>query len=310
MNEVTRVEDYLARIAAGDRSLISPLLELLSNQILFAPVTLFIDVQDARGTKKARVVTIRYEDRRAIPVFTSEDYFLDWAEGKFQCLPIRGADLALTLPEGTGFFLNMNLASSVELDSDDLGSLFDEDIFEDTAEEIERTPEPIRAAGDPSEPRIDFDVVVGEIATLLKLYPEVLEGYFVEHKGEFSEAVLGLLAQDLSVERRFVLITEVGEIARAHFGYAGAIETYTDLHAPHSSSWELFRLESPFFVRESDASAPSYGKREGIVSKADGTWYERANPQSTSEQESLEKDATVWEKVRKKRSWFFRNHTH
>jgi hypothetical protein len=256
----SRLSECLRQYAQGDRTVLRKTLALLADHIIFAPVSLFVDLADDAGTKKAKVVTLVEEGRRLIPAFTSEDLFFDWAQNDYQCLPMRTADFALTLPPNTGLLLNPGLPIECEFSSADLEPLLGEDLelYDELLEEEETLH-----AEDPFEETLAEPFQVAQegeaenhLMAFLKGYPEVLEAYFVETRNDQSEMVLGLLTQDLSVERRFVMIAEVGEISRRLYGYAGAIETYTDLHVPHSSSWELFRLVSPFFVREAPFDAP------------------------------------------------------
>ena len=92
-----------------------------------------------------------------------------------------------------------------------------------------------------------------ELATLLLRYTEVEEAYCFVDVARDSEGGGGLLSPNLGASRRFSLVGEIAEVSRQHFGIAGALEVFDDLHVKSSRSWELFSSLAPFYSRENES---------------------------------------------------------
>lgn len=321
MEAVRSIDLFLGRVACGERELLPTLLSRLAEQVVYAPFSIIVDVGDGLGTQKAKTITLSDNGLRSIPAFTSEEFLNEWAgETAYECLPFSGADLALIVPSGTGITFNPGRRDAVRLSPVEVQQLASieptllcepeqregelptaEDLASD---EILVADEVIADAGQdlPSRAQeaapLDL-VILRDLTELLAQYPEVKEAYFLETHEEYSEAILGLLTDGLSVERRFVIITEIGEIARAYYGYAGAIECYTDLHAPHTSSWELFKLLNPFYLSSADET-------EGFDTTYKKGSSEIITPTPDDEVDSGQTKPFIWRVLKRPRFPFFR----
>lgn len=257
----TSIEMYLERLASGDVGVRDALLRLLAGHVVFTPVTLFSDDPDSPEKKRIKVYTIEEEGQRIVLTFTSEDLLLEFGEN-FQCLPVSGGDLALTLPAGTVIRINSGSKSEYTLTQKEVSILGELDLgmeFVQTAPEVTEVSESVLK-----------DVATEDLSQLFVSYPEVREAFFLEHHTDLHEAVLGLLVEAQRVDRRFVLMTEIGEVARARYGYVGAIEVFDDLNSKHSGSWELFKAISPFYVAEDEP--PLVENLPGVEAELSQMW--------------------------------------
>ncbi|MCB0322227.1 MAG: enhanced serine sensitivity protein SseB C-terminal domain-containing protein [Bdellovibrionales bacterium] len=287
MRSRSTIERYLLAIARGESASISGLLPLLSEAVLYAPVVTFENLGDSKGTSKIRVATFVSGRRTVVPVFTSEESFLDWSDGRHQCFSVAGGDLALTLPRDTWIVVNPGTLHALELSPDDVRTMSEfppEPLHEDAegTDDIEWSDAPGQAGvpafdEDPedglefpaelfatateqdetlpladAQSETDQEALLEELTQVLRRYPEVQEAYFQENSSE--QAVLGLLSVELEPERRFLLIDQIAELSREYYGAAGAIEVYDDLELQSSHSWELFNAITPFYVRERTGS--------------------------------------------------------
>jgi hypothetical protein len=328
------IEGYLEKIASGQKEYLSDLLLHLSEEILYTPVVAIQNAGDAQGTKKIKVATFSSEGRSIVPTFTSEEYFLEWSDGKHQCFSVSGGDLALSLPRNTWLVINPGYSSSYELSPDQISVVAEADrfsrksgiacaeAFEPEGRRATRTDlrtglfsdQALQPAG--SETRAEgenetfpfvSEQVCTDLSSVLKDYQEIDEAYFEATLGGSSQAELGILAQQLSAERRFVLIDEIAEISRKYYGSAGAIEVYDDLNIKSSRSWELFSAIAPFYSKnrgeETTDAAPSELRShltiERIRAKRVNTDIEPAP------EEEEEVPSSAWEELRKKSSKLF-----
>jgi len=289
------LEFYLQQLARGDRQYFSAALELLANEILYTPVTIG-EASSAGNVQKFKVVTQSSGNKKLVPTFTSEDYFANWAGEDFQCLPVTGADLAVTLPSNSWLVVNPGMDNSIELSPEELEELIEAD--------LQRAENQVDSNQGSSEEDVAYTSALAQTEQELQLvfsgYPEVREAYYFEQAGIVPEGALGLLTENLSSERRFTLIAEIGEVARNCYGFVGAIETYDDLHSTHSNSWTLFSPLTPFYVYDENANvdydyAISTAAAEEIVTghEAEVDEAEVAN----SEESALD---NAWDKIRTK----------
>ena len=277
------VESFLEKIAAGQTEYLSDLLRHLADEILYTPAVCIENTGDPKGTNKIRVAMFSSEGRSIVPTFSSEEYFVDWSDGKHQCFSVSGADLALSLPGNTWLVLNPGYANDLELSPEQVSAIAASGVVsehpgytpqEPVEAEVRRPtqtnlraafteengmPAGAAAASDTAVTSFSFvsEEVCADLASVLERTPEVEEGYFEPSVGGTAQAALGLLTKRLSAERRFLLIDEIAEISRRFYGSAGAIEVYDDLHLGTSSSWELFKALAPFYTRETQEPALS-----------------------------------------------------
>lgn len=103
----------------------------------------------------------------------------------------------------------------------------------------------------------DFSEIEEKLLEIVKRFTSIQEAYTVAHPTDHSERVMGVLSDIWNADERFQLTEAVARISQVTYGYAGAIILYDDLHDIHSSSWELFKMMSPFYVKELDQKEAS-----------------------------------------------------
>lgn len=261
------LEQYLTKFSLADGYRFNVLSSLFSRHVLFTPIVSSIDLGDQRQTKKFRVVTF-YQGRQClIPTFTSEDFFESWNATRYDCLCVVGGDLLLTLPSKTYLLVNPETPDAVELSPEDITRLVMLDSENQEGKEtglqnrnktrektdFSRVVSELSPSGNAS---VFFHGEVGKLASqvlvdlvlIFKRYPEIQEAYASDSDQGGRGMVLGLLTTPFFPERRFLLITEIAELSRQHYGLAGAIEVYDDLDEPYSNSWELFNTLAPFYT--------------------------------------------------------------
>ena len=108
VSELDRIQNLLQQLAAGEESVRSSLLPLLSAHIVVIPMTEVRTTGERGETKRIKLVTLTDGERKTIPVFTSEDLFFAWSNDRYQCLPIAVEDLALTLAAVTDIAVDLN----------------------------------------------------------------------------------------------------------------------------------------------------------------------------------------------------------
>lgn len=87
---------YLKKLASGDQSYAERVCSRLSNRLIFVPAQL---VQQGRHVRYS-AVTITFQDRLAVPLFTTEKLFRSWianSDVALEPLRILGADLCTAL---------------------------------------------------------------------------------------------------------------------------------------------------------------------------------------------------------------------
>lgn len=316
------VERCLKQIASGKRELVPNLLRLLCDEIVYTPVVMFENLGDALGTNRIRVASFVEEGRKIVPVFTAEEFFLEWSDGKYQCFSVTGGDLALTLPKSSWIVINPGRSASVELNPEEIVQLsqaeplstdsssqdvqeqeqstneqslevptrelaFDADEFRrhDLPEfEQEETPEV-------SLPEADLDGLCSGLSQLLSRYSEVDEAYFHEARDGGGRAAVGLLLKHVAAERRFMLIDGIAELSRRYYGSAGAIEVFDDLYVTSSKSWELFSALTPFYVKGDEDERPV--RKSGLLLERE--FY----PAEDEDDLFAEEDSSAWQAVKK-----------
>lgn len=252
MNQEEGIELYLRRIAAGEDDQLPLLMRCLSEHMLYTPVTQVAADADGKGTKKVKVASFSSGGKNIVPSFTTEEYFLEWSDGKHQCFSVAGGDLALTLPKGTWLVINPGTSSTVELSPEQLAVV--------ALGEIPPPEEPAAREEEDAEAELNLEPPIEEVranlSAVLRANARIEEAYFQYYSQGATRAVLGLLTPSLSPEERFVLIDQIAEVSRRYFGTAGAIEVFDDLGLKRSSSWQLFNALTPFYEREDRREEP------------------------------------------------------
>lgn len=311
-----KLKAYLERIKAGESSLLEPFLGAFANTVVFTPVVLFTDEKET-GAKKVRVLTLNETGKKVVPTFSSEDLFLEWAADRYQCLPVTGADLAVTLPSGTSLRINPDQPESLELTPEQVERVGGEELPTDStsmpdesAQQDSRTST-IGSTGsyadefgsdiESDDERSGVSTISTPLGTevrdslsiLFQSFPEIEEAYFVENISTGPEGTLGLLCHGLTVERRFLLISEIAGVSKQFYGFAGSIECFDDLNLSNTNSWELFKTLVPFYVR---------GATEPVIQ--DTGFLSGAGEPGTQDAESTvtpPKASTLWESLKRRR---------
>lgn len=251
-----------ARASRGEGEVLRTVLRLLAGRTIFAPVSVMIDVQDAKGTSRVKVVTLQEGTRRTVPIFTSEEFLREWAKGEYESLPLSGGDLALTLPASTWVIVDPGQIHSLQLSPNEVEELANVEVLTD--EEWERdASETARAEQEAllqsaAAKVFNREELLSSLTSLFSDYPDVLEAYFLDSQGEPAGGVLGLLTRSLPVDARFELMSRIGGISRDYFGSTGAIEPYDDLNAPNAGTWELFKTLPPFYTKDENDGRSHY----------------------------------------------------
>lgn len=270
-----QVEYLLNRVAAGESRLIEDLLALLADTPLYTPVSNVHDLSDSQGTNVVQVATFSRGSKKLVPTFTNEQIFREWSAGRYQCFALVGADLALSLPEGTSLAVNPGQSHYLELNRSQVKRLKSleaapraggeaapakQEAVSTDPIELQAAPErPVFQLHSADDLRLDDDWVpeplfersglTDHLAQLLSRFPEVEEAYFQDHEDTGGQAALGLLCRGLDAERRFILFDELAELSRCYYGIAGAIDVFDDLDVRASSSWDLFKSLTPVYSR-------------------------------------------------------------
>jgi hypothetical protein len=285
--EALFVDDLVRRISMGESSWWDSLLEGLPGQSVFTAKVRVTTEQNGETKTRVTLKVIKRGEKKLIPIFTSEDLLHEWLglfdhdgrkTGSFQ---LAAGDLALTLEDGAGMIINPGSIFSLELSPEQVKYLADAPI-QPAAPTPKRVrlnePEEIRYSArnrlaisketkvnegservkDKEEHRsktqkfnrLTFNAeqnFVKDLVPYLKSTSAIREAYFLHTGGELAAGVVGLLANALTSEKRFELISHIADLAKAHFGSAGAIEVFDDLADKSSRSWDLFNTISPIY---------------------------------------------------------------
>lgn len=242
--QTSTLQHYLTLIASGQDEVTPAMLGLLSVQSVFLPVQI---VQDNDFGVRAKLIGWRHGRRRIFPIFTSLKNFGDWDRGKSRCLALSGSDLAIVLPENIVAIFDPDRLSSLEIESELLRRTpqtsegFPPRIISN--EEINRLLHPPQAEGQVWS----ATQVISELKQLFNHYPEVEAGHFFAPSS--PPAVMGLKIHELSPERRFLLLSEVGQIAMKYYGFVGAIEVFDDAGTTLNERWKILEGVAPFYQR-------------------------------------------------------------
>jgi len=175
------------------------LFPMIAKTLFYIPAALLVDTGAHRGTSRAHFAALTEKQKNVIPAFTVEDDLLSWGGERYNSLPIYGCDFAGALPKNTSIVINPGDKQAVYLSANELKLLSDEHIVTDEA--LKRVNELLQGVANdrgPSNSRL-----VNLLSLVLEKYPEIVEGYLLQTDGEGAEVILGLLCEDLPVERRF-----------------------------------------------------------------------------------------------------------
>ncbi|MCC6220003.1 MAG: SseB family protein [Deltaproteobacteria bacterium] len=250
------LKNFFELIAQGSSEHLQKAYDLLLEANLFVPVTFSTVNGSSGGVEKYSVPTFTDKGTVLLPVFSSEDFFNAWSAGRYECLSVPGESLSLVVPRDSCLVINPGNECSVRISAEDLANIAQLAAGEF---EVREDAELSSAVVEPLEPSQDnlasanIEKMEFSLVKLLERYEEVAEAYYLDRRTKFSDGSLGLLAENLTADRRFRLIADIGEISRKYCGTAGAIEVYDDLSSTLSHSWELFSSLTPFYVRMDSA---------------------------------------------------------
>lgn len=236
MSSQAHLQSILQKAAVGERRPLTELLRLLAKTPLFAPVVRMQVVGGSTGTSKIVLRTISDANQKFVPAYLSEEDLKSYAGQNTESFSVLGADLALSLPAGTGLWISRGAEANVKLLPRELRRISE---FEDEPEiaEVNEASELVDDARD-------------ALRSMCDKYSEIEEAYYVPGKDPTAGGVFGLRAAELSPDRRFRLVASVADVSKRLFGLAGAIEVYDDLSKVSSGSVTMFDTHVPFFVRE------------------------------------------------------------
>lgn len=291
MTSSADLKSCLRRVARGETEYLEQLLILLSQSLLFVPVRSAREFAES-DFQRLRIPTFSRGATKVLPVFVTEEALILWS-GDYQCIGLLGADVALSVPEEVWLVVNPGQVTEVELSPSEVAKIarIDSPQPKHSAPMMEvvasqsREDRESHAIPDPST--VDVEAVLEDLRELLDSREEVSEGFFEMIGGAYSFAILGVLRKEMDSESRFLMMADIAEISRKHFGIAGGIEVYDDLHMPRSNSWELFQALTPFYSKdtpervEPGAAAPLRSKIEKLpAAKASEDTEENAPEQA------------------------------
>ena len=279
MSSEKAIDGCLQSVRSGTGGSTSRLLQVLCDEIVFTPVITVKSLDDEQGTNKVSVASFKRKGRTVVPIFTSEERFLEWSSSKYQCFSVAAADLALTLPHDAWVMVNPGHLFSCQLSPSDVKRMSQIDpstvqtqtsfpAVDEGLESLEEASETDTLAVSRDElfaklndqalhgsnsPAEIFEEVTADLRQILLNYEEVQEAYFQEVDSDHTYAVVGLLTRLVTAERRFLLIDAIAEVSRKFYNMAGAIEVYDDLDNTTSASWDLFKAIAPFYTRDESA---------------------------------------------------------
>lgn len=235
--------------------------EIAKDDLLSVIAENTIYVPGIEENEAIRVATFSHEGKEIVPSFSTEENYESWGDNSYNCLPVFGADLAITLPTNVFLLIDPGKESYVELTPEDLDklSVIASDKYEDV--ELNDDNKMLKQAIDDGGSFATKDSIAKLKATGIEKAGEQLkmifvdlfkidEAYIVPVSGQEPGIVLGILTSKQGEQKRFEMIEEIAKISRSCFGRSGAIEVYDDLAEEDSNSWELFKHVTPFYVKE------------------------------------------------------------
>lgn len=275
MNYAEVLEKYLYRIARGELRDLEPLIPLIPPSVLFMPV---LTETNMGRQSQLRLPIMERSNKKYLPVFLRRSHVMATYE-KLRVVPqeVRGETLLLSLPPDVGILFEPNSSLEVSFDVSDFGyqkpdteAILEPDLSMDP--ELPAALEDLFSDEVPKAiPLVDIKKLEYVLKTELVKYREVVEAFFIPFVSSYSDAILGILREEIDDERRYDLSEAIARISNEFYGYAGAIEIFDDLQDPNSSAWGKFQTEAPFYNRENitdqiEISKTDSSRKEGIFS--------------------------------------------
>ncbi len=284
MNYAEVLEKYLYRIARGELRDLEPLIPLIPPSILFIPV---IEEKSLGVESHIRLPMIERASKKYLPVFLRKSHVLATYE-KLKVVPqeVRGETLLMTLPHNVGILFEPNSSLEVAFDVSDFG--YSDAEYNESKEEIEDSsisafvpelPSALEDLFSDDAPKASPFVEIKKLEYVLRMelskFNEVLEAFLLPFTSSYSDAILGVLREEIDDERRYELSEAIARVSNEFYGYAGAIEIFDDLQDPNSSAWGKFQTEAPFYKRENitdqlEISKTVESRKDGIFKSLGG----------------------------------------
>ncbi len=234
-----------------------------------------------------RLPVVERLNQKYLPVFLTRSHLVSSYE-KLQVSPqeIRGETLLAMLPYNLGLVFEPNSSLEVKFSRHDLG--LDHNSSPKNRSEVREVNVNRAVKSDADVPEthkgvqtiqskgialVDLKKLEAELTMELGAHEEVLEAFFIPHTSSYSDAILGILREELDEEKRYDLSESIARISNNFYGYAGAIEIFDDLLNPDSKAWSQFKSEAPFYRRDNitdqieiSTTSSVESKREGLLS--------------------------------------------
>lgn len=229
----TDLNHFLTLLANGDKSVVDRVLESLAKETLFIGYTKSRESGDTVAFSVPVWVSPR---KRVLPAFLVQDEFLRWSKGQHQCLPLAAGDLAAVFPEKTMLVLNPDRLNSVELTGETFRRVMEFDA------DVRKTGVIMTLQGEARLGETDHLKRVSqmqeELRRTFRHYPEVTEAVYRMPDDHFPGGLLGVITSMMDPERRFFLMSEIGQLSRVYFGTVGAIEVFDDQEIRRATQWQ------------------------------------------------------------------------
>jgi len=213
VNYAEVLEKYLYRIARGELRDLDPLIPLIPPSILFMPV-----ISESSEGKKTNITLpiIERLNKKYLPIFLRKSHLLaSYEKLKVSSQEIKGETLLEVLPTTLGLLFEPNSSLEVTFSREDLGLDINELEKEDNGDKLPleayepALPSALEDLFSGNQQKVTPLVEVKRLEEELKIeliqYGEVLEAFFIPHTSSYSDAILGLLREEMDDERRYDL---------------------------------------------------------------------------------------------------------
>ena len=252
LNYAEVLEKYLYRIARGELRDLDPLVPLIPPSVLYMPVI----AENSLGKKcNMKLPIVERSSKKYLPIFLRRSHLVaSYEKLKVSPQEIRGDTLLEMLPMNFGLLFEPNSSLEVAFSREDLGLVKENnnEVKQEESEVVSKAtlPNSLDELLPKPVPLVEVNKLEDALRSDLSLYKEVLEAFFIPHTSSYSDAILGLLREEMDDERRYDLCEAVAKTSTNFYGYAGAIEIFDDLLDPNSKAWTQFKSEVPFFKRD------------------------------------------------------------
>jgi len=276
VNYAEVLEKYLFRIARGELSDLDSLVPLIPPSVFYMPV--LSEVLSGNNIS-IKLPVVERSNRNYLPIFIRRSHLLaSYDKLKVSAQEIRGDTLLEVLPVNFGVLFEPNSSLEVSFDRKDLGleepdsvTVMNEEAYSSLEPKLPEALEDLFSGNQPkSVSLVEIKKLEEVLRADLSSFEEVLEAFFMPHVSSYSDAILGLLREEMDDERRYDLSESVAKTSTDFYGYAGAIEIFDDLINPDSNAWTNFQSETPFYKRDKITDRIEISKTDSMGRKKDG----------------------------------------